>query len=1342
MNISELRNLIINDIKNVINPGGVDNRTEGIILEEILNIVNSFISEQGGFFQGFIEAGAEAPDSTLKGNIAYISTQSKPGIYDYSNYGFPALELKEASIILFSRIFDNWDYKSIPIAVAVNITQNFGNSENSVISQAAITTAFKNLRESFENLYLEKDAAEEEYLSKNKSEETVSGLINFIKGIIVSGGINADEIETPVLSTQEIRNSSKIKSKLLEVLEKLTAKIIEAENIDVSDTISAFEAVVRDLKADNGNVKNLVFNSLKQEGFTEGILGNGTGLSSDGKTLYVPNLIVKESATFVELLIQKLRAQGGQSVLSGAAHEITNIETYPTYWKIYITGNNEFTVGSLPRIQNFSGDNIGYLWAECIAVGTDYIHLSRENKNGDYIPKEGDQMVQFGHKTDKSKQNIVLLSAVNNQVGLFTYLGVNSFSLTGKAGPWIGQNGDQVGIEVIVEGKTIQSYTKEITDNAVNNIVLSSENVLLNSSSYAASNGNISFKQADMINIIPLINENAEVILSADFDITYNSENATGFVQILFRINYDDGTGENFWIYKAKTNIKDRLYSVYKRPTSKTAISISYGIIEITGGHTGKVSKVKIAAGNKDTGYSIATSDIDNKILEVKTSAINAQNSAETANNAIGNLSGYVDGALKDDIIDESERNAIAQQINHVNSTWCDFESSYNVVYTNIYLSGNPKTTLLNSKISLAGYKDDLLNAITSLTSAQKITTSLRNAYKTAYNNYNNSVATFKTALENANTAIQNAIKSASDLYVDSSITNIEIGGVNLLNGTANPCKRLSSETTNNTQVQYQWDQELLEILQSHQEFTLSADFDVTKVTEDFTSYIEIYYKYKTATSDKETQVGFGISKNETFKGKVSQSFSVPADRIVTSIAYTSATVGRWNKPSNGYGIIKNFQIEKGNKDTQWRPSNADTVMKTDFDAYSQMTQEKFEQVYSRTDWLENRVILPILIDSSKEKNNYKLSGSSGNTLAQMLSENSGSMLYNNLIYVGGKSFTISVINSSNVSRIYAYRYDSNGKFTGTISNTSSSSLITNTAKAEYIAIYVDKKSGITPDLTKDIEVLTYYSENTVASAITQKSNEIELKVLNTGINIKEKKIILKSDNTIFSNSDGSITGKVSIDATTGTLNAVDGNFSGVINANSYIQATETYILYLENGVQKCKKDGVIMPSSTFANNYCFLSPSVLNIVIIDTRKGYRDPVCISPDSINSQDGATISITSITLSDESCGIFFGERNGNSTNFKSVVMGALYDNYIYGKPNNGIFGSSSSIFFFTNINAIESFTFNNLDCIKDLNTDSIFEEIRNVKSSGWILSKYNIFRPDETFLNSMISKYHN
>ena len=166
------------------------------------------------------------------------------------------------------------------------------------------------------------------------------------------------------------------------------------------------------------------------------------------------------------------------------------------------------------------------------------------------------------------------------------------------------------------------------------------------------------------------------------------------------------------------------------------------------------------------------------------------------------------------------------------------------------------------------------------------------------------------------------------------------------------------------------------------------------------------------------------------------------------------------------------------------------------------------------------------------------------------------------------------------------------------------------------------------------------------------------------------------------------------------------------------------------------------MRSYTCANYYSFLSPSVLNIVIIETRKGYRDPVCISPDSINSQDGATISITSITLSDESCGIFFGERNGNSTNFKSVVMGALYDNYIYGKPNNGIFGSSSSIFFFTNINAIESFTCNNLDCIKDLNTDSIFEEIRNVKSSGWILSKYNIFRPDETFLNSMISKYHN
>ena len=43
----------------------------------------------------------------------------------------------------------------------------------------------------------------------------------------------------------------------------------------------------------------------------------------------------------------------------------------------------------------------------------------------------------------------------------------------------------------------------------------------------------------------------------------------------------------------------------------------------------------------------------------------------------------------------------------------------------------------------------------------------------------------------------------------------------------------------------------------------------------------------------------------------------------------------------------------------------------------------------------------------------------------------------------------------------------------------------------------------------------------------------------------------MKADKVTFSNSDGTVTNKISIDPTTGTLNAVDGNFSGVVKAST-----------------------------------------------------------------------------------------------------------------------------------------------------------------------------------------------
>ena len=55
----------------------------------------------------------------------------------------------------------------------------------------------------------------------------------------------------------------------------------------------------------------------------------------------------------------------------------------------------------------------------------------------------------------------------------------------------------------------------------------------------------------------------------------------------------------------------------------------------------------------------------------------------------------------------------------------------------------------------------------------------------------------------------------------------------------------------------------------------------------------------------------------------------------------------------------------------------------------------------------------------------------------------------------------------------------------------------------------------------------------------------------NTGIDITNKKITLQGDKVTFTNTAGTVSGKIYIDATKGTLHAVDGDFSGKITADS-----------------------------------------------------------------------------------------------------------------------------------------------------------------------------------------------
>lgn len=197
----------------------------------------------------------------------------------------------------------------------------------------------------------------------------------------------------------------------------------------------------------NAEFRDVLLRSFKSWNFAAGPLGAGVGMVNDDE-LQTDKLLVRKIMYVLEMMIQRMRFQGGIMVLSPATgFKIDRVETFDTYYRVYCRPEdfNEFEVNDQARIQNFTGNNIKYLWSLVLSRGDDYIDISRVDKDGEGVPAEGDEIVQLGNRTNPDRQDAVLLSAVNGEVGIFTYYGINSFDLSNNEGSWLGKHGGKKG---------------------------------------------------------------------------------------------------------------------------------------------------------------------------------------------------------------------------------------------------------------------------------------------------------------------------------------------------------------------------------------------------------------------------------------------------------------------------------------------------------------------------------------------------------------------------------------------------------------------------------------------------------------------------------------------------------------------------------------------------------------------------------------------------------------------------------------------------------------------------------------------------------------------------------
>lgn len=252
------------------------------------------------------------------------------------------------------------------------------------------------------------------------------------------------KIEGVISSLQTTVNNSSGLNVNVDIIERYDERILSDRNVfsslrsrkeflrkDAPDT--ATEQITFEKGA---IVKDLTTTDFVQDKFT----GSGAGIFQDevgDSIIEVDKLQVRKSAYFNEIVINQIRFQGGIVVYSAASLEVLAVEDGGSYFKIYFdTKNNrvpnQFVVNDQIRCQRFtSGSIVKYYMSRITSVGDDYINISKSDFDGTLNPEIGDMLVQFGNRTDTSRQALIEVNVLDGGKQTF-FEGVNSYSLTNK----------------------------------------------------------------------------------------------------------------------------------------------------------------------------------------------------------------------------------------------------------------------------------------------------------------------------------------------------------------------------------------------------------------------------------------------------------------------------------------------------------------------------------------------------------------------------------------------------------------------------------------------------------------------------------------------------------------------------------------------------------------------------------------------------------------------------------------------------------------------------------------------------------------------------------------------
>jgi hypothetical protein len=306
-------------------------------------------------------------------------------------------------------------------------------------------------------------------LSGSTNKTTLQSLIQFISKDFVTNNKFKEYIDQPVRTTDDVKFNSVVAKESIKT-GKVTAEEVVSEN------------------------------------FTSGLLGVGHRLWNG--VLEISELIVRKTMHVFEIIVQKVTSVNGSMLTTpGGGVRISEVEELEDGYKCLFNNDdgtipNPFIVGDQALHQVFTGKNIGRYWRLVTEVGDNYFVLSKTDcEAGSGIPQVEDEIIQFGNRTDKNRQNAVLTTSYGSDAPYTAYYSnVNSYSLEGKedvregnlrgindpdfgqlqGSGFYGKNVYLKGIFRLLSGKTVEESIGDV-QSSLDNLQVGETNLLDNS---------------------------------------------------------------------------------------------------------------------------------------------------------------------------------------------------------------------------------------------------------------------------------------------------------------------------------------------------------------------------------------------------------------------------------------------------------------------------------------------------------------------------------------------------------------------------------------------------------------------------------------------------------------------------------------------------------------------------------------------------------------------------------------------------------------------------------------------------------------------------------------------